>query len=93
MTEEKCMRRIYKGYSAKELLLERFPDAEAEFNTSIRRLNELIARIKTYFPDANLYLQEDSMCLMLGSSHNESGPQMDLVALEKHMPDAGGGAW
>jgi|WetSurMetagenome_2_1015567.scaffolds.fasta_scaffold884152_2 hypothetical protein len=70
------------------------------FTALIGDLNTLIAQIRKYCPEANYYLQEDTMCLMTGPSHDDArlqgslgGACTDRVVAMVRMPHADGGAW
>lgn len=67
-----------------------------KFQSLCRQLNALIVQIRKDEPKANLYLQEDSMCLMKAESHSADvagRPQQENVVEQVLMRHAGGGAW
>ena len=57
-------------------------------------LRKLLADAKKVWPEANLYVEEDCLCLLFESSHDSKGNrnQDSVIALEQ-INGIGGGAW
>lgn len=67
-----------------------------KFVSLCKQMNRLMDEIRDYEPKANLYLQEDSLHLMVGDSHSADvagRPQYDNSVESVLMPYASGGAW
>lgn len=80
--------------TAQELLLDVMPNAVTRFNRVTISLNALLVDVRKYFPDACYYSASDTLCLMLGDSHNDdSEPQRELVVTATNKPMIGGGDW
>lgn len=80
--------------TAQELLLDVMPNAVTRFNRVTTSLNALLVDVRKYFPDACYYSASDTLCLMLGDSHNDdSEPQRELVVAATNKPMIGGGDW
>lgn len=74
-----------KGIKAKDI---------RDFEKYCGKLNEVMERIRVYEPEANGYLAMDSMCLMVGSSHDEECKErQDRIVTSIYMPDFVGGDW
>jgi hypothetical protein len=72
------------------------PGQIKRFRNAIKALNKLMAEIKEKYPDANYYLQEDSMHLMIGKTHSDAPgekAQRENSACAEWLPGSGGGAW
>ncbi|EBU9477235.1 hypothetical protein DN356_13045 [Salmonella enterica subsp. enterica serovar Chester] len=80
--------------TAEGLLLDVMPTAVTRFNRVTTSLNALLIDIRKYFPDACYYSASDTLCLMLGDSHNDDDqPQRELVVTATNKPMIGGGDW
>ncbi|EOG8082490.1 hypothetical protein OGW18_20785 [Citrobacter sp. CK184] len=80
--------------TAQGLLLDVMPTAVTRFNRVTASLNALLVDIRKHFPDACYYSASDTLCLMLGDSHNDDGqPQCELVVTITNKPMIGGGDW
>lgn len=65
-----------------------------EFERIIGELDDLMQRIRSYNPEANLYVPMSSICLMKGDSHNERGePQQENAVSDIELGYIGGGDW
>lgn len=80
--------------TAQELLLDVMPTAVTRFNRVTKSLNTLLVDVRKHFPDACYYSASDTLCLMLGDSHNnDEEPQRELVVTATNKPMIGGGDW
>lgn len=74
----------------------RLEDVRA-FLSHARALARLVARMRCYSPHAQLYMQEDSLHLMIGPSHVSGGwnekPVREHSIESVHIPFSGGGGW
>lgn len=57
---------------ANDLLYELNPKLEKRFIKACKELSKIVDEVRTKFPDANIYVQEDTPLLLLGASHSES---------------------
>ena len=66
-----------------------------KFVSLCKQMNRLIDEMRAYEPRANLYLEEDTMNLMVGDSHAGIGqqPQRQNVIESVLMPHSSGGGW
>ena len=70
-----------------------------EFYAAIKALNRVIARVRKYEPDACYYMECESMHLMTGESHDDSGAtglgrsHPERSALSAIIDHADCGAW
>lgn len=65
---------------------------------NVTSLKNTMDQIRSIDPDYNLYLQEDTMHLLNGQSHDSTGngnceARQDRSVVSIHIPGAGGGAW
>ncbi|MEG1688164.1 MAG: hypothetical protein RR308_00170 [Hafnia sp.] len=80
--------------TAQGLLLDVMPTAVTRFNRVTASLNALLVDIRKHFPYACYYSASDTLCLMLGDSHNvDNQPQRELVVTVTNKPMIGGGDW
>lgn len=87
--------------SAEDLLKDLNPNHKRRFLRLMSSLQDLILDVQETYPEANYYVQEDSVLLMLGDSHsNRTGLKQttnrQLVAISDRNRLAGlidGGAW
>lgn len=91
---------IERGTTAEALLKDAFPKAISTFKKHVDGLNALLKEIRKEFPDANYYLDEESLRLLLGSSHEGSGyvdgtgdRRQDRIACAEILTRSGGGGW
>lgn len=63
------------------------PNHVKRFRRKIRELNRLIKEIREYEPEANLYMNEDHMEILVGPSHVERGYQCPIGGDMKHAPE------
>ena len=65
------------------------------FRRAAGTLRNLIARIRQYNPEANLYQQEDTLCLMAGPVHTGhwGSSHQEHVVESVFIPGSDGGAW
>lgn len=89
--------------NASELLDEIDPKLKKQFLKACKDLSKIVDRVRFYYPDANIYVQEDQPSLLLGCSHakhkstymvgNES--QTEVVAVTSHelLGKIDGGGW
>jgi hypothetical protein len=57
------------GESASKRLDKIDPKLKRKFDSAIMKLQEVIADVMVVYPDANYYVQEDEVIIMLGDSH------------------------
>jgi hypothetical protein len=71
------------------------PEDIKAFKRHAKALATLIIRIRTYSPEANLYLDDDNLNLMKGPSHSDSGyrPLYENSVESINIPHASGGGW
>lgn len=72
--------------------------AMREFARAIGALNHAVTVLREAHPEANLYLAADTLHLMSGPSHEESGggglrARPDRSLASGHLYHAGGGDW
>ncbi|MDC5278565.1 hypothetical protein OHW85_23815 [Acinetobacter baumannii] len=87
--------------TAQKLLKQLDPKLIKKFDKAIQALQDVILDIQDTYPDANYYVQEDSVLLMLGNSHEykTSGDVTSNRNLEAHNDKnklvglIDGGAW
>lgn len=95
-TEEDVDALVKEGDLAEDILKTHCPKAAAKFRSLIRGLNKIMQEVNRTFPDANYYLANDSMHLMLGSSHSlgrGETSQQQRVAETELLRGSGGGDW
>lgn len=66
------------------------------FLTLVEKLDDLMAEIEEYAPDACIYLNEDTFHLMKGSSHTrdiESRPLQENSVASVWVRSSSGGGW
>ena len=83
MDWKECKRVVDGGdLDAYDLLTDALPGVERKFKRVDRALRDLLAEVRTAFPDAAYYTASGGFTLMIGPSHddNERGLQQ-LVAL------------
>jgi hypothetical protein len=69
-------------------------EQEKRFEKLVRGLNELLVEIRKTHPEANYYLQEDTLHVMSGPSHDaRDRAQQDCIMASIIVPNAGGGGW
>lgn len=56
---------------ANDLLYELNPKLEKRFQKACKELAKIVDEIRVQYPDANIYVQEDTPLLLLGHSHSE----------------------
>ena len=94
--EEKLHEAIDAHGEARDLLDIHYPKANKRFEKIVSNLNKLIREVQKTFPDANYYLANDTLNLMLGPSHASGCNQMpnsEFVAVYAHIDCASGGDW
>nr|DAV18269.1 MAG TPA: Prefoldin [Caudoviricetes sp.] len=65
-----------------------------EFEKIIGELDHLMQEIRSYNPEANLYVPMGSICLMKGASHSRQGePQQENAVSDIELGYIGGGDW
>ena len=76
------------------------PEHRRKFGRACRALADVITAVREYEPAANLYLQEDTMYLMIGPSHDDNhemhglaSARIDNSACSMRIPHSDGGAW
>ena len=85
---------------ADDVLKKAHPTAAHDFETAVLRLRGIILLVRKTYPDAQYYVNDDQLCLMLGESHTmmpdlkaDANPELvaamsiDLIGL------IGGGGW
>lgn len=85
---------IENGRTAKEILLERVPNAERKFKKLCKDMDALIKIVQIEFPDAQYYTASDGFVVILGDTHSEGNggnAQKELVALVGGISGIGGG--
>jgi hypothetical protein len=77
---------MHKGIKEKDI---------RDFEKCCRKLSEIMRRIQEYCPEANGYLDDDTMNLMCGPAHTgvSDNPMHENVVTEVSMPDFNGGGW
>lgn len=100
ITEYDVDNAVERGSTAEALLNEHFPTAARDFKKHITALNKLLTQVRRVFPDANYYLEEDNMHLMLGASHEECRNENPMESRRQHrstgsvtLSHSGGGGW
>lgn len=56
---------------ANDLLYELNPKLEKRFKKACKELAKIVDEIRVQYPDANIYVQEDTPILLLGNSHSK----------------------
>lgn len=95
LREDEVLSLIRQGETtAHEMLWDKAPDAARRFDRATKALHKTLEEVRKHFPDACFYSASDTLCLMLGDSHNnKSQPQPQLVAMMAVEPKIGGGDW
>lgn len=91
----------HAGDTAPELLDMMNPDFKKRFDRAVNSLSKLLDEIRVQYSDANIYLDDDYVHLMLGHSHTKFknsqniDANRDLVAHTNHsmICKIGGGGW
>lgn len=72
---------------ANDLLFDLNPKLEKLFEKACKDLAKIVDEVRVTYPDAKIYLQEDTPLLLLGDSHskgsvafNSGEPQTEMVA-------------
>ena len=65
------------------------------FAQLVRGLNDLIADIRKDYPEANYYLEESTMIVLSGQSHEGANlrRRRDRIMATEQLHYSGGGAW
>lgn len=88
--------------NASELLDEIDPKLKKQFLKACKDLSKIVDRVRFYYPDANIYVQEDQPLLLLGKSHSKhkssyitGKAQFEVVAVTSHdlIGKIDGGGW
>jgi hypothetical protein len=71
------------------------PEDHRAFERAVAALNRLIERVRKYEPEANYYLANDTLNLMVGPSHEGASdhPHHERVATSQLLHRSGGGDW
>lgn len=95
LTQSETLKIIKRdNISAHEMLWDKAPDAIRRFNRACKAMQKALEEVRQHFPDACYYSASDTLCLMLGDSHDEKNkPQQELVAVVALAPRIGGGDW
>ncbi len=69
-----------------------------KWESAVRRLDAVMKQIQDVDPDYNLYLQEETCCLLSGQSHDHDSAhnmtaRQDRVVTAIRIQGSGGGAW
>lgn len=83
---------------ANELLNEINPNLSRRFKRACKDLAKIVDEVRTRYPEANIYVNDDVPALLLGDSHETSRdapPQQEMVACESPalVGRIGGGGW
>lgn len=70
-TEELLHHLATENDDALELLKDVNVNIPKRFNKIVKSLSALIEEVRVMYPDANYYVNDDQVCLMLGHSHSE----------------------
>lgn len=74
---------------ANDLLYDLNPKLEKRFEKACKDLAKIVDEVRATYPDANIYVQEDTPLLLLGNSHHDEcsttnsqfgRPQTEMVA-------------
>ncbi len=67
---------------------------KTRFEKACAELNAVLREARKTEPEANYYLQEDTLHLMKGESHDkQEKPVHSNSVADVHIPHSGGGAW
>lgn len=70
------------------------PEHVKKFLRLAKGLDTLMKQIWEYHPEANIYLQEDSLILMKGPTHDDAeDPLFENVVAQQWVRGSGGGGW
>lgn len=74
------------------------PEHRRRFERALRDLNKLIAEVREYVPEANYYLQDNSMHILSGEPHDGMGTSREVARVDRSMASevlhhGSGGAW
>ncbi|WP_151711498.1 MULTISPECIES: hypothetical protein [Acinetobacter] len=87
---------------ANDLLYELNPNLEKRFEKACKDLAKIVDEVRVKYPDANIYVQEDTPLLLLGDSHSkhtsinnggESQRQMEACKSLALVGKIDGGGW
>lgn len=77
--QEEVARLCSEGATAADLLERWVPGADKRLQKAGKQLGELIRDVRTWFPEAMLYVEaEGGLCLLLGDSHSDGARNPDL---------------
>ncbi|MOA47443.1 hypothetical protein D3C78_1700810 [compost metagenome] len=79
--------------SAEDLLDGLNPKLKKKLKKIRSDLNEVITEVRSSYPDANYYVSDRSIHLMLGDSHDGIADNADLSALSLDVEHLDGGGW
>lgn len=60
--------------NANDLLYDLDPKLEKRFMKACKELAKIVDEVRVEYPDANIYVEEDTPLLLLGDSHSEHTP-------------------
>lgn len=98
-TEEEVLNIIAEGeMDANDLLNSIDPNFEKRFKRLSKSLEKLLDDVRETFPDANYYVEEDEVLLLLGDSHsddyrNKSQKQLVASSSDALRGQISGGGW
>jgi len=85
---------------ARNLLKRHFPTVQKRLNSISRKLDEIRKEVAKEYPEANWYLSNETLCLMLGQTHGEKDKfeskdkaHPERIGAETQIPYSGGGDW
>lgn len=82
--------RMYKEDQAERIELRH----QKRFDRITRQLEDLLTEVREYEPEANYYLANDTLNLMIGPSHDDREHALhENVALSRTIPGIDGGDW
>lgn len=82
--------RMYKDVQADRIILRH----QKQFDNLTRRLEVLLSEVREYEPEAEYYLSNDTLNLMVGPAHTGLGENhQENVALSRTIPGLDGGGW
>jgi hypothetical protein len=53
-----------------QLLMDIDPNLHKELDKALKKIRNIVLKVREKYPEANIYLDEDNLHLMLGDSHN-----------------------
>jgi hypothetical protein len=83
---------------ANDLLNELDPKIEKKFLKACKDLSKIVDEVRKKYPDANIYVQEDTPILLIGNSHSMDSigtayPEMEACSSHALIGKIDGGGW